>query len=261
MTPEALHRMGPQALARLASQLGLRGASIHDAETLRRALGAYFAGSWTEPDPREPEEEPDSIDLTGYAVDAAVAGLAIEGLPPALKTETMARLLETQGKRAEATALREDLRRHQGGDPLWGAPQGGAQEPTSREPSTQGHPWIRLDVDEEHFRLRWHLGPQDADPAAMPQDDVWQIELWIWRGRGSRITRKVAVTEPRGEQLLDRPADAALAAAMLGQRHRGALRPVTRTALWRAEPLLARPPSARRPPEGDPSDPGSPASK
>jgi hypothetical protein len=93
MNREQLERLGEAGLRQMARRLGLRGALHHDRALLITGLAAYFARRPALEE--EPEEEPD-LELP----------LGATEIPPALTTETMARLLESQGQAARASALR-----------------------------------------------------------------------------------------------------------------------------------------------------------
>lgn len=98
MNREQLERLGEAGLRQMARRLGLRGARQLERSLLITGLAAYFA--------RCPSDEPEPEDEAEVDADP-VAGAA--EFPPALTTETMARLLESQGKVAHATALRARL--------------------------------------------------------------------------------------------------------------------------------------------------------
>ncbi|MDY0001897.1 MAG: hypothetical protein RBU30_11425 [Polyangia bacterium] len=269
MKQDAIRKLGQGALLQLARQLGLRGAWVHDAETLRPALVTYL-----EEQPREGSEdqEADPDDAAGGSRPGGRrdqgAGLAVDDLPPALKTETMARLLETQGKETEAQALRKGLR----GNPLAGAaaaspPEAppreslGPDDPSSSAPTGAGTSTQRtgletslcLEARQDHLCLSWRVEPLAASNPVELLREPLQIEVWIWRANGSRLSRRIAVTEPRGERIIDLPADAAIAAAVLGQRKGGTMRPLARSSMWRAQALVSKAGST-----GSPRGPASP---
>jgi hypothetical protein len=108
MKPLLLDQFGETSLRRLARQAGLRGAETLPRPVLEAGLATYLS---LRP-PRETEE------ADGDAEDPATP--ASDLVPPALATETMARLLEQQGKGAAAARLRG--RREAPGPAPTGAP-------------------------------------------------------------------------------------------------------------------------------------------
>lgn len=106
MNREVLDSLGEAALRRMARQVGLRGASVLAPDLLRVGLGAYLsaqrAAEAADPAPMETEGAPLDDDGAG-------GGAAEAALPPALRTETMARVLEGQGRAVEAARVRASL--------------------------------------------------------------------------------------------------------------------------------------------------------
>jgi len=100
MNREQLEMLGEAGLRQMARQVGLRGARHHHRSLLITGLAAYFARRPTD-DQSEPETDDEPY---------AETSLSATEIPPALATETMARLLESQGKTAQALALRARLR-------------------------------------------------------------------------------------------------------------------------------------------------------
>lgn len=263
--------LGAQALRQLARQVGLRGAWSYDENALRLAMETWLAlgakegdaqvvDNWGEvsdasdaSDANDDSDDSNASDASSASDDSddsddSNAGPLAGGLLPlALQTETMARLLESQGKEAEARVLREGIRMRT--PTPTGRP--GPLSPRSNQAREKADihvtvrpavtPEVLLDVAEEELRLSWLL-PQDRRPWEPPSSDgeIWQIELRLWRGQGGRITRKVAADTLQGSALLGRPEDLAFAVAALGRRSPdGSFRPLCRTPLWAAEGLEA----------------------
>ncbi len=101
MNREQLEMLGEAGLRQMARQVGIRGARHHHRSLLITGLAAYFARRPTD-DRSEPETDDEPY---------AETSLSATEIPPALATETMARLLESQGKTAQALALRARLDR------------------------------------------------------------------------------------------------------------------------------------------------------
>jgi hypothetical protein len=299
MTPQQLERLGPSTLRQLARQIGLRGAGLWDAETLRLGLRAYFerasqalcddADDDVDDDDAADEQWDDAEDGIGAAATGEAAarteaagsaadeadGSGDPGLPAIWRTETMARVLEAQGRRAQADLLRTGLR------------SGLPAHPT-RLGST---PRVSLEVHADRLLLGWQLptatlseakrardvgDDPDRDAGALPDRDAGdgpdpsaearsdrdaeaeagqeiaagsddgtaaqtastsacEIEVRLWRANGARLTRRLPVDSETAEHSLDRPPGLAFAVAALGRRVQGRFVPLTRTPLWRAD--------------------------
>jgi hypothetical protein len=99
MTRQQLEMLGEAGLRQMARRVGLRGARHHHRSLLITGLAAYFARRPAQDETDDgAQDEPDEESLLGAT-----------GIPPALATETMARLLETQGNKTQAVALRARL--------------------------------------------------------------------------------------------------------------------------------------------------------
>lgn len=200
MNRALLERLGPDALRRLARQIGLPGALHHPWQTLLVGLCAYYERC---PPAGEDDEAPlDEPPRPGE-------------LPPAMATETMARVLEAQGKARRAAALRKRVAQKMQGD-------------------------ADTNQDEVHFEradtaavtLRFRLSARPGEPV---------LSVFFWSDRHPPEVRHLPLAANEGELALTPPVDARLACALLGRRPaQRDLEPLCRTPLM----TLGEPPEA-----------------
>jgi hypothetical protein len=175
MNRAQLERLGAETLRRLARQIRLPGALHHSKQELITGLCAYFE---RRPHSSEDDEEPgEGSERPG-------------GLPPALATETMARVLEAQGKADEAATLRQRLARESG----------------RRAPPEQDEVEL-VHVGSERVTVRYRLTSHLPDA---------QLQVWFWTRRGPPVIRRQDLTTDEGRWSLEPPAGALLICAILG---------------------------------------------
>ena len=175
MNRAQLERLGADTLRRLARQIGLPGALHHPRQALLTGLCAYFERRAPAPeDADEQAEEP----------------ARPEDLPPALATETMARVLEAQGKAREAAALRQRLARK--------TPQRDPRDPDE----------VAIEHAGRHrVTIRYRLTTRLPEPL---------LEVWFWSRDDPPDVRRLSLTTDEGCCSLEPPAGAQLTCALLG---------------------------------------------
>ena len=214
MTRAQLQRLNNASLRQLARRIGLRGAEAHERGALVTGLAAYFERVPPEPtqDPDEPAPDPSGI-----------------GLPPALATPTMARLLEAQGKQREASALRAQLVASPASPPL---PH---QEAISLDASDPGR-----------IVIRCHLPPPPIRPGhSADQAPPLILAVRCWAADGTQSEQRF--TSHLDHVLFTPTAETVTLCAAVGVLTEGTFQPFARTALISLRPGT--------PPSGTPSDP------
>jgi len=187
MTREQLERLGEAGLRHMAQRVGLRGARHHERSLLITGLAAYFA--------RCPVND-EAGDEAGDEPNPSPAEI-----PPALTTETMARLLESQGEVAHASALRARLD---------GGPDRATQVPT-----------VRVERGaEDRIELVWE-GATGAQPGLV-------VRLWT---PDDQTQWDLPVTAPQGRMDLEPPQRTTRLCAALGRLSPDGFVPAARSAV------------------------------
>lgn len=195
MNREQLERLGEAGLRRMARQVGLRGARHHDRSLLITGLAAYFA--------RRPAGDEGDDEAYGEAHGEARGepNLAAAEIPPALTTETMARLLESQGEAAHASALRARL-------------DGGPDRATAA-------PGVRVERGaRDRIELVWE-GAAGAQPGLM-------VRLWT---PDDQTQWELPVTAPQGRMQIAPPPNVTRLCAALGRLSPDGFVPAARSAV------------------------------
>lgn len=265
MNHEILDSLGEAALRQMARQVGLRGAMVLDVDLLRVGLRAYLS--------TRPEEEEEAAAEVAEAevaggVDPAVearrgggagaAGVAFEGgrggveavdtaLPPALRTETMARVLERQGRVDVAARVRASLTgREPEASPssaIVMRPRVSAEAPLGENGRDSVGRKVALWMERAAagglvLRYRVSGGPDRSDSADLPR---LVLEWALTFAGGGRRSRRISLgvggvgSGDLEEDLpLPRSEDAVVAvAAILERPAEGPARPLARTPLQR----------------------------
>ncbi len=176
MNREQLEMLGEAGLRQMARQVGLRGARHHHRSLLITGLAAYFARR-----PTDDQSEPETDDEPH-----AETSLSATEIPPALATETMARLLESQGKTAQALALRARL---------------------ARTPHQDAAPAVRMEQSTAHgIELVWE-GAEGARRG---------LVVRLWTPDAAPTQWELPVTTPQGRMRFDPPPNTTRMCAALG---------------------------------------------
>jgi len=201
MTREQLQRLGEAALRQLAQRIGLRGALQHDRELLITGLAAYFARRPARPDEDdEPDEGPRTADI-----------------PPALATETMARLLEAQGKDLKADALRSRL--------------------GQRPDSPADRPSVESEVGSDGLVSINYCANRVAESLASDASLELSLVIRLWGTAGQRTEARLIVATHEGCEVFEPPADTQTLCVALGtRRDKGPYRPLARSSLLTLTP-------------------------
>jgi len=211
MTREQLQGLGESGLRQMARRVGLRGARHLDRSLLITGLAAYFARC-------PPGDEAD--DVPADELDPGLAAGAT-AFPPALNTETMARLLESQGQAAHASALRARL--------------ASGPSTTPMVPAVLPVPAVHVEQGgRDHIELVW-------EGAAHAQSG---LVIRLWTKDGQLTQWPLPVTTPEGRLQFDPPPDTMRMCAALGQLAPEGFVPVARSAIIA---LLAPNPKKRCP--------------
>jgi hypothetical protein len=191
MSRKQLEMLGEAGLRQMARRVGLRGARHHPRSLLITGLAAYFA--------RRPTDDR-SDDGTDDESNAETSLSAAE-IPPALATETMVRLLESQGKTAQALALRARLDRT-------------AHQSTA--------PAVHMEQSTAHgIELVWE-GAAGARRG---------LVVRLWTSDAAPIQWELPVTTPQGRMRFDPPPNTTRMCAALGQLSPDGFVPNARSAI------------------------------
>jgi hypothetical protein len=182
MKPLLLDQFGEASLRRLARQSGLRGAETLPRPVLEAGLTTYLS--------LRPSREAADADADADAEDPGAP--APDLVPPALATETMARLLEQQGKTAAAARLRG--RREAPGPTSDTAPAG-------IDPDDVGHVRIRV-ASAKLATVRYRVteaGRRRAEGALGPGPADWALERVSVTAAGAVTVEHPGLPGPTGE--------------------------------------------------------------
>lgn len=208
MTREQLQGLGEAGLRQMARRVGLRGARHLERSLLITGLAAYFARC-----PPDDEEDDEADDGPRDELDPG-PGVGPAAFPPALNTETMARLLESQGQAAHASALRARLAHGPSTVPTPSTP--------SAAPAVLAAPAVHATQGaRDQIELAWE-GAAHAQPGLM-------IRLWTKDGRLTQWP--LPVSTPQGRMQFDPPPDTMRLCAALGQLAPEGFVPMARSAV------------------------------
>ncbi len=197
MTREQLERLGEAGLRQVARRLGLRGARQHDRALLITGLTAYFA---RHTDLDDADLEPD--DEADHETELHAAEI-----PPALTTETMARLLESQGQATRASALRARIAHATPPPTTSSTAAAPAVYVQQQAPNALELVWEGVDFDEPGLVVR------------------------LWTDHGAPTHWELPLTAPRGRMRFDPPPQTTRLCAALGRLSPAGFRPVVRSAI------------------------------